>query len=240
MSTPIAQPSSYTEAEVTRNNVKCKVKYRIRWFYSRGSFLVLVWNILIIAAVDSQTHLSEKFYSGLTTQLNTISWIVISVTSIALLVCTLVCGWLADARFGKYRVFKTVSVVLFSAEARLCLCSLVFSNTYVPPVVIVVITRIVLCLGIIGTASCIVTSLQLIGLDQMPDASAANITSFISWFVCCFFTGLWGGDASYHLLSNFLDQLSSSYNSFFKIFSLFPVLCIAIFLCTDFSSHQNY
>ena len=210
MSTPIAQPSSYTEAEVTRNKVKCKVKYRIRWVYSRGSFLVLVWNILIIAAVDSQlqTFYSEKLYSGLTTQLNTISWIIYSVTLIALLVCTLLCGWLADARFGEYRVFKTGSVVLFSAEVILCLCSLVFSNKLVPPVVIVVIARIVLGLGIIGMASCIVTSLQL-GLDQMPDASAANISSFISWFVCCFFTGFWVGDASYHLLSNFLDPLSS-------------------------------
>ena len=105
---------------MTRKNVKCKVKYRIRWFYSRGSFLGLVWNILIITAVDSQTHLSEKFYSRLTTQLN-ISWIVYSVTLIALLVCTLLCRWLADARFGKYRVFKTGSVVLFSAEVMHCL-----------------------------------------------------------------------------------------------------------------------
>ena len=233
MCTPIAQPSSYTVAEVTRNKIKCKVKYRIRWFYSRGSFLVLVWNILIIAAVYSQTFYSETLYSGLTTQLNTISWIIYSVATIVLLVCTLLCGWLADARFGKYRVFKTGSVVLFSVEVMLCLCSLIFSNKLVPPVVIVVITRILLCLGLIGTACCIVTLLQL-GLDQMPDASAANITSFISWFVCCFVTGLWVGDASYHLLSNFLDPMSSSYNTFIQIFSLFPVLCMAIVLCTDF------
>ena len=138
MSTPIAQSSSYTETEVTRNNIKCKVMYRIRWFYSRGSFLVLVWNILIIAAVGSQTFLTERFYSGLTTQLDTISWIIYSVAIIALLVCTLLCGWLADARFGKYRVFKTGSVVLFSVEVMLCLCSLVFGNKLVPPVVIVV------------------------------------------------------------------------------------------------------
>ena len=98
---------------------------------------------------------------------------------------------------------------------------------------IVVITRIVLCLGVIGTASCIVTSLQL-GLDQMPDASTVNITSFISWFVCCFFTGMWVGDASYHLLSNFSDPMSASYNSFIQIFSIFPGLCMAIVRCTDF------
>ena len=181
-------------------------------------------------------------YSGLTTQLNTISWIIISVTSIALLVCTLLCGWLADARFGKYRVFKTGSVVLFSVEVMLCLCSLVFSNKLVPPVVIVVIKRIVLGLGLIGTTSCIVTSLQF-GLDQMPDASADNITSFISLFVCCFVTGLWVGDASYHLLSNFLDPLSSSYNTFIQKFSLFPVLCMAIVLLfplTKIADHDHH
>ena len=170
---------------------------------------------------------SVKMYYGLTTQFNTISWIIISVPLIALFVCTLLCGWLADARFGKYRVFKTGSIVLFSVEVMLCLRSLVFSSTFVPPVVIVVITPIMLCLCLISMASCIVISLQL-GLDQMPDASAANITSFISWFVCCLFTGFWVGDASYHLLSNFLDPLSSFYNSFFP--SLFPVLCMAIVL----------
>ena len=87
---------------MTRNKLKCKVKYRIRWFYSRGSFLVLVWNILIIAALDSQMFLTQKLYSGLTTQLNTITWIIYSVALIALLVCTLLCGWLADARFISY------------------------------------------------------------------------------------------------------------------------------------------
>ena len=37
-------------------------------------------------------------------------------------------------------------------------------------------------LGFVGFTACIVTSLQL-GLDQMPDASSSNITSFIKWFV---------------------------------------------------------
>ena len=70
MSTPMAQTSSYTEAELTRYNVKCKFKYRIRWFYSRGSFLVLIWNLLIFASVNSQVFLSENFYSGLSIPFN--------------------------------------------------------------------------------------------------------------------------------------------------------------------------
>ena len=113
----------------------------------------------------------------------------------------------------------------------LCLCLLVFSNKLVPLVVMVVITSIVCCLTLIGTACCTVTSLQL-GLDQMPDAFAANISSFISWFVCFIGAGLWVGDASYHLFPYCLDTVSVNY--FKQIFSLFPVLCMAVVLCLDF------
>ncbi len=37
------------------------------------------------------------------------------------------------------------------------------------------------------------TALQL-GLDQMPDASSSNISSFISWFVFSIFLGCWIAD----------------------------------------------
>ena len=228
--------SSYTEAELIRNNVKCKFKCRIRWFYSSGSFLVLILNLLILASVSSQYFLSENLYSGLSTQFNTNSWIVFSVPLIVSFVCAPLCGWLADARFGKYRVFKAGTVLLFSAVVFFCLCSLVYSNKRVPSVAVVVINLIVFSLGFIGMACCIVTSLQL-GLDQMPDASTANITSFISWFVCCISAGFWVGDASYHLFPYCLDTVSFSDRNctgFIQIFSLFPVLCMAIVLCSDF------
>ena len=71
----------------------------------------------------------------------------------------------------------------------------------------------------------------------MPDASTANINSFISWFVCFIFAGLWVGDTSHHLFPYCLDTVSFSGNnitSFVQIFSLFPVLCMAIVLCSDF------
>ena len=232
MSTP-----SYTEAELTRNNVKCKFEYRIRWFYSRGSFLVLIWNLLISAAVSYPFFFLRKLYSGLNAQVRSISLLFNSVPFIVFLVCAPLCGWLADARFGKYRVFKTGSILLFSAMVMLCLCLLVFSNKHVPPVVVVVITPIVHCFFLIGMVCCIVTSLQL-GLDQIPDASTANITSFISWFVCCIFAGIWVGDSSHHLFPYCLYTVSSSgidTTSFIQIFSLFPVLCMAIVLCLDFS-----
>ena len=124
MSTPVAQSSSSTEAEQTRNNVTCKFKYRIRLFYSKGAILVLIWQLLIIAAVSSQMYLMKHFYSGL----KSIAWFVYLVPIIVFLVCALLCGWLADARFGKYKVFKTGSAISFSAVVMLCVCLLFFNN----------------------------------------------------------------------------------------------------------------
>ena len=181
MSTPVAQSSSSkdSEAEQTRNNVTCKFKYRIRLFYSKGAILVLLWELLIFAAVSSQIYLLENLYSGLSKQVKSIASIVKSVPIIVFLVSAPLCGWLADARFGKYKVFKTGSVIIFFAVVMLCVCLLVFNNIDVSLVLITVAVMIVFCSALTGTVSCFVTSLQL-GLDQMPDASTANITSFIS------------------------------------------------------------
>ena len=41
----------------------------------------------------------------------------------------------------------------------------------------------------VGTCVCCVTALPL-GLDQMPDASSSNVSSYIAWTVCSMFIGL--------------------------------------------------
>ena len=102
----MAQSSSYTEAELTRNNVKCKFKYRIRWFYSRGSFLVLIWNILILAAVSSSFFFFQNMFSEWNTQVESVWLLFYSVPFIVFLVCAPLCGWLADARFGNTEFSK--------------------------------------------------------------------------------------------------------------------------------------
>ena len=35
----------------------------------------------------------------------------------------------------------------------------------------------------VGAFACFITALPL-GLDQMPDASSSNISSYVAWFVC--------------------------------------------------------
>ena len=72
----------------------------------------------------------------------------------------------------------------------------------------------------VGGIACLVTALQL-GLDQMPDASSANITSFIAWFVFSIALGVW-------ILNTVL--LCSS----FEVFSLVPVIAMSVLCCSLF------
>ena len=58
----------------------------------------------------------------------------------------------------------------------------------------VYVVSVLYCIGgslsIVAVVACYVTSLQL-GMDQMPDASSSNITSFISWFAFSIYAGVW-------------------------------------------------
>ncbi len=75
------------------------------------------------------------------------------------------------------------------------------------------------------------TALQL-GLDQMPDASSTNVSSFISWFVFSIIFGCWIADWLSNTLLHCIN--SSTINDIQKVqlFSLFPVLCLVI-ICSS-------
>ena len=229
--------SHLTSNESGTTSKMCSFKYRIRWFHSKGAALVLLWGMLSSAAFESSFQLSQVFYPGLI-EVEIYVWVLRFVPFIVVVFSAPFAGWLADARIGNYRVFKTGAVILFFTAVIVCVCVLVLrnlltSNNYV----FLVSTLIVYGLGNSGSAACLVTSLQL-GLDQMPDASVSNITSFIAWFIFCICAGVWFGNASFTLFPCSLDQVSSSHGSsntdYLQIFSLFPVLCMAIVLCTDF------
>ena len=235
----MSSPEENSDHVVEHTRTCCGFKYRIRWINSKGAALVLTWNILIIASLWSSYVIIPTLFSEFNNTVNEEVRISIIILFLLCLVCAPLAGWLADARLGNYGVFKIGCVFLFVASVLACLCVLVIinvpdNNQHVSLAVSCVIAPIVCLLASAGTVACIVTSLQL-GLDQMPDASTANITSFISWFVCCIFAGNWIGSASFHLFPYCLNTLSSSDCSSFKqIFSLFPVLCMVIVLCSDF------
>ena len=156
-----------------------KCKYRMRWFSSKGAFLVLLWTLLLGIAVNLfvLTVILPVDMSVLSIQY-LLSPIIFALVSAPL------SGWLADAKFGNYKVFRVGVVLLFISAVMNCLFlileALVLENNHV-------LEEIKFCaiwsVFAVGCCACIVTALPF-GLDQMPDASSLSITSFIAWFVC--------------------------------------------------------
>ena len=207
----------------------CRFRYRMRRFSSKGAILVAVWTLLINISFGYLDNIQENLVDNKLENYDTVSL----VPSVVWLLSALLSGWLADAWFGNYYVTKTGVVLLFIATILECV---IYIGMYLvqfnwPDELLVAMITVTNCIGYIGYGSCIVTLLQL-GLDQMPDASSANITSYIAWYVFSIFAGLWLVDGL-----DFVPLACLNHSAFFDyvlIFSLFPVLCMAIVLCSDF------
>ena len=203
----------------------CKIKYRVRYFYSKGAFLVLLWTALISTTVspfcdDLFTNLKkmQNYYYGF-------------FLLIPLVICLPLIGWLADAKFGNYKVFKAGAVLMFTAAVVNNTSSLLTENKIITEGIVALQIIIILScfVGVIGTATCLLTALQL-GLDQMPDAAAANITSFIAWFITALFGGIW----VYATVTSVLTDCVQEDRVSQIIVILLPTVCMTVVCCTLF------
>ena len=218
----------------------CKIKYRVRYFYSKGAFLVLLWTSLITATVLPFNHdLVSGFHKGafmFKDRTTTKYWYLLLVL---LFVSIPLAGWLADRKFGNYKVFKAGSVLLFIAaivrSTQIILRSSI-EDTDLTWKGIILAVQIISCLiGLIGIAACLVTALQL-GLDQMPDASADNITSFIAWFAFSILAGFWMSST----LQNGINSCIRQIEHVSIILHLFPAVCMAIICGSMFTLAPKY
>ena len=217
-------------------------KYRLRWLSSKGAFLVLVWTLLItVACVSFAKSIEESFTRILNQQIllphDSIEWLSLIPLSMTFLIAPL-SGWLADAKFGNYRVFMAGVVLLFSSTALNCLLhiieALVWENNYILMWIHISLAGI---LFVIGTNMCITTSLPL-GLDQMPDASSSNITSFIAWFVFDLLIGSFLDKLIHSVKNRCLDKTEPL--NFSIVLSFLSTLCMSIVLVTHFLLPPNW
>ena len=211
----------------------CRFRYRMRRFSSKGAGLVAIWTLLIIFSYGTLGIMYRNFPSFL--KLTTAEQHVSLVPLIVFLVSALLSGWLADAWFGNYYVTKTGVVLLFIATILECVIyiSMHLVQFNCPQDLIITMIIVTNCIGYIGYGSCIVTLLQL-GLDQMPEASSANITSYIAWYVFSIYAGLWLLDGLDFIPLACLGLHHSTFSEYVLVRSLLPVLCMVIVLCSDF------
>ena len=147
-------------------------------------------------------------------------------------------GWLADRKFGNYKVAKFGLALLFSGTLCFSIYSLFPGFMAEHQTVATIMFSIVCSFGALGLV-CFVPTLFQLGLDQMPDASSSSITSFIAWFVFSFFLGNWISDVLHHYIHHISFYNLSKVNST-QIQSLLPPLCISVILISDICFAKNW
>ena len=194
-----------------------KCKYRVRWISSKRALLILLWTLLVaVGCIIPAQIIDFSTRHGASVPL-----------FVLVVVAAPLSGWLADAKFGSYKVFIVGAVLLFISTVINCLLlileELVWENNCV-----LKWTGLCLCgsLFVAGVCACFVTALPL-GLDQMPDASSSRITSYIAWFVYILF---YGGFLS-HILSYFKNDIKGN---IYLVLALISTFCFGILLVSNF------
>ena len=119
-----------------------KCKYRVRWFYSKGAFLVLVWIILFSITCFSVVHVLSTYTASKNNGSIIPKW-VNAIPAIFGSLGAVFSGWLADARLGNYRVMKYNFVLLLIASLCCSAYTLVPSSVHFD----VYIESLLYCIG---------------------------------------------------------------------------------------------
>ena len=204
---------------------------------------MLLWTTLISATVWLYVRMYDVFFQGIQDTRKYRAYCLVPL--IPLFVSAPLAGWLADVKLGNYQVFRIGSILLFLGSILGCLCLLILENVGEHNGLALIFSSVVAptimyILELIGGLFCLVTALQL-GLDQMPDASAANISSFIAWFVCSLSLGVWFAEAVFFIPSfcmrnsvvlQDLNKLLNNEKVLVQLTTLVPVLCTAV-ICSS-------
>ena len=207
-----------------------KCKYRMRWFYSKGALLVLFWLLLVTFVIISMMSVLPS------TKYSTDGYWVYGASLLLSILTVPLTGWLADAKFGNYKVVRFGVWLLFLATVFNCVYNLIapfVGNTLVLRSFVFVIYSSFL----VGGVGCSLVLFQL-GMDQMPDASSSSISSFITWFVYCAILGSYLSNVLYTLKVDCLDD--SLFTNYQQVWSLLLVLSLSCVLISDFCLSKNW
>ncbi len=193
--------------------------------------MVLVWNLLVNLSFATTLLLFSGRFAGYFSS----SPLYVSILIAIVLVCSLVIsaplsGWLADAKLGNLKVHKIGIFLIFLSTLVTCVLMLtteLFNSNSLK----LSIFSVIASLSLLGYGAFLSTSVQL-GLDQMPEASSENISSFLNWHYFLVVASYWIVIVLYDIKNECVDEkYNLTYN---QILSFFSVFCMSIVLISDF------
>ena len=166
--TSMEQISLLGRLSTKRQNESCNLTYRIRKLKNKGAIIVLVWNFFVVSVCNYLNALVVPL--GL--EIATVAW------GLTLPFA----GWLADIRFGRYKVIRWSMWIMWIASMLATINSAVAQVVTGYHRVYNGISMTMIFIIAIGFGGYQANAVQF-GLDQLQDASTTEITAFISWYV---------------------------------------------------------
>ena len=200
----------------------CKPAYRVRWLKNRGAILIIIWNLLVwsVFHLFSEGHwLKPSFNVNL---VGLLMWCMALLFPIG--------GWLADTRVGRYKVIHYSMWIMWTGMILATLVELLLTSVgnNSPKYIKVGIYIGLCCFTGVGLGGFLSNIIHL-GVDQLTDASASEITSFISWYTLTLY-------ASGTILHFITDCIADTGTFYIKTF--FVAMCLTVALCLDYLFHH--
>jgi len=195
---------------------------------------VLLWTVLLTSSLWTLTvGLYSPLFQGLK-YLKMESHLFL-VPAVPFAIFAPLSGWLADVKYGNYKVFKAGCMVMFISSVLACVCVLIQENieedSVLSKAISVGIVPVVYAFGLLGVMASFAQTLQL-GLDQMPEGSADNFTSFIVWFGCLTFLGFWISNTLFTVSFSCAENWSINQGYEYQVLSITPVLSMGV-ICSS-------
>ena len=154
-----------------------KPSYRMRKVKNKGAVLVITWSYLVISIYFYVRYTASREYNSL------LYHILQAIAGFTLPLA----GWLADVRFGRYKVLSCslwtmwISALLLTVKLLLTELNIQIKHEWIISTAILT----VLVIGFGGFQSNVIQ----FGIDQLIDASSTEFKAFVAWYTWTYIVG---------------------------------------------------
>ena len=163
-----SQPEKITFKEYLQ--ARCRITYRMRKLKTKGAILILIWSSMIMNVFYCLLNsLLVSYHDSISTSVMTIIAVTLPIA-----------GWLADVRFGRYRIIHCSIRTMWISSVLLTVAHVVFSFIEYSLMlkILTILLAVILAFGLGGFQAIVIQ----FGVDQLNDASTIEITSFVAWY----------------------------------------------------------
>ena len=197
---------------------RCRISYRMRKLKTKGAILVLIWNFMVMSVLYYLLdRLLVSYHDSVGTCVMTIIGVILPVA-----------GWLADVRFGRYRVMRCNIWIMWISSVLVTVVYVVFSfiefnwHSSLMLKILTILLAIILAFGIGGFQAIVIQ----FGVDQLNDASTTEITSFVAWYTWMLISS--------NIVSSFINIIICIDSKYNLIGPLVIAMCLTVVVITNY------